>query len=143
MPLVVDASIAAKWFVLEPDSERARDVLAADMLLAAPDLLVAEVANVLWKRERAGHIAAEQVDAALAELPLVFGELAPASALSTRAMRIARTLDHPVYDCLYLALSEVADATLVTDDARLARRVAGTPWEARVVTLAKWTAPAP
>lgn len=143
MQLVVDASIVAKWFVLEPDSERARDVLAADVALMAPDLLVAEVANVLWKRERAGHVTAAQVDAALAELPLVFGELTPSSALAPHAMRIARELDHPVYDCLYLALGDAANATLITDDGRLARRVAGTSWEARVVSLANWTAPAP
>jgi predicted nucleic acid-binding protein len=41
---------------------------------------------------------------------------------------IARDLDHPDYDCFYLALAEQRQATLVTADRRLLNRVRGTQW---------------
>ena len=59
MPLVVDASIAVKWVLPEPDSERARAlILRGD--LTAPDLLRLEVANALWKQARRGAITPER-----------------------------------------------------------------------------------
>jgi predicted nucleic acid-binding protein len=48
---VIDASVAIKWFVDEPDAPLAvtlRDAhIAGENALATPDLLVYEVANVL------------------------------------------------------------------------------------------------
>ena len=52
-----------------------------------------------------------------------------------RAVAIARELDHPVYDCFYLAVSEALDAPLVTADGRLLARVAGTPFSRRTQGL--------
>ena len=45
--------------------------------------------------------------------------LAPLSALLPRAAALALELDHPIYDCFYLALSEARTAPLVADDRRL------------------------
>jgi predicted nucleic acid-binding protein len=47
--LVVDASVAVKWVVEEPRTEEAL-LLRATSRLLAPDLLVAECANILWKK---------------------------------------------------------------------------------------------
>jgi predicted nucleic acid-binding protein len=58
------------------------------------------------------------------------------------AMTIARVLDHPVYDCFYLALAQKEAAALVTADRRLVERVRATPWEGRVVALDAWGATA-
>jgi predicted nucleic acid-binding protein len=44
---VIDASVAVKWVLAEPDSVQALALRQHD--LAAPELLVAECANVLWK----------------------------------------------------------------------------------------------
>jgi predicted nucleic acid-binding protein len=52
---------------------------------------------------------------------------------------IASQLDHPVYDCFYLALAEARDALLVTADRRLLRKLRGTPWVERVVNLADYS----
>jgi len=54
--LVVDASVAAKWLVSEPLSNRALAVLGGSDELIAPDLFLAEVGNILWKKARAGHL---------------------------------------------------------------------------------------
>jgi predicted nucleic acid-binding protein len=41
--------------------------------------------------------------------------------LAQQALELARTLDHPTYDCLYVALALREEATLVTADRRLLR----------------------
>ena len=53
---VIDASVAVKWFVEEPDSPAAHRLLDAhasgEAPLVAPDLLVYEVSNVLLHNSR-------------------------------------------------------------------------------------------
>lgn len=75
MRIVVDASVAVKWFVLEANSEHARRLLDSDATLVAPDLIVAEIATAMWKRQRVGDISPEQATEAVATLPVIFGEL--------------------------------------------------------------------
>ena len=52
--LVVDSSVVVKWFVVEPYSTEARRILndyqAGVLTLLAPDLLYAEVGNIIWKK---------------------------------------------------------------------------------------------
>ena len=110
-------------------------MLAGQDLLIAPDLIVAEVANAGWKAVRAGTLSPEQHDHAAARLPLAFDALIPLGSLAERAVAISRLLDHPAYDCFYLALAEQRAATLVTADQRLLDRLVGTEWRALAVSL--------
>ncbi len=132
---VVDASVAFKWFSAEDGSEQASALLATTELLVAPDLIVAEVCNATWKAVRAGIMRNEQQDHAASRLAAAFDALVPAAPLAPRAVEISRTLDHPVYDCIYLALAEARDTFLVTADRRLLERVKRTEWERRVTDL--------
>jgi predicted nucleic acid-binding protein len=135
--LIVDASVAIKWFKEEHDSRLARSVLLADTL-AAPDLLVAELCNICWRAFRQGLMTGEQVDATARTIRHHIGLLQPMEALAPRAVAIARHLDHPAYDCLYLALAERDLAPMVTADRRFLARIAGTPWAAHVRDLASF-----
>jgi predicted nucleic acid-binding protein len=54
MILVIDASVAVKWFVDEPRRDQTRDVPGRDMDLIAPDLILVEVANALRNKTRNG-----------------------------------------------------------------------------------------
>jgi predicted nucleic acid-binding protein len=54
--LVVDASVAAKWVVVEPLSDRATSLLQADHQLLVPDLFWAEIGNTFWKKARSGDL---------------------------------------------------------------------------------------
>jgi predicted nucleic acid-binding protein len=127
---VVDASVAVKWFIQEPDRPAARRLLEPKSRLIAPDLIVAEVASAMWKRVMAGDGDARQAPLTAASLPRFFARLMPLAPLAARAVEIAAELRHPVYDCFYLALTESEDATLITADRRLIDRLAGSPWEA-------------
>jgi predicted nucleic acid-binding protein len=55
--IVVDASVAVKWFVKEDGHEAALGLLA-HAHLSAPDLVFAETANVLWKKLRRNRLRA-------------------------------------------------------------------------------------
>ena len=115
MTLVVDASVAVKWFIIEPVRPEARRLLDREQRLIAPELLVAEVVNVLWKRVISGAIARSQAADAARELPQMLAELCPLVGLAARALAIADELRHPAYDCFYLALAASARcARLIT-----------------------------
>jgi len=133
--LVVDASVALKWFVEEEGSDAAAALFGRPDPLIAPDLIVAEVCNAGWKAVRLGIMLPDQLDHAAARLAAVLDELVPLAPLAPRAVAISCALDHPVCDCVYLALAETRDARLVTADRRLRRSVEGTTWSARVVGL--------
>ena len=135
MTLVVDASVALKWFVKEDGSQQAATLLAGSDLLIAPDLIVAEVCNAGWKAVRAGTMLQAQHNHAAARLALAFDDLLPLAPLAERAVMLSRALAHPVYDCFYLALAEERTARMVTADRRLLSRVAATPWRRHVVNL--------
>jgi predicted nucleic acid-binding protein len=139
LSLVVDASVALKWFLAdEPDADRALAIVREEPVLAAPDLLVVEVCNAGWRLARLNRISQAQLDDIASALPRFFDPLVGVVALAPRAVSIAGQLDHPVYDCVYLALAELEEAVLVTADTRLLGKVRSTEWEARVVDLGQY-----
>jgi predicted nucleic acid-binding protein len=133
--LVVDCSVAVKWFLEEPGDREALALLRSGKRLVAPELIVAEIVNVLWKRVATGAIELSQAADVPRAIARTFAELWPLTLLATRAFAIATELRHPAYNCFYLALAEAREAQLVTADRRFAARLAGTPWEARTTTL--------
>jgi predicted nucleic acid-binding protein len=134
--LVVDASVAVKWFVEEPGAEAAAALLGAAALLA-PDLIGPECANILWKKFRLGDIPAEQAALAAAELEsAAVVQLVPTRSHLGAALRLAIELGHPAYDCLYLTLAADLALPLVTADDRLLR-LARSADLAQVVPLAE------
>jgi predicted nucleic acid-binding protein len=136
MTLVVDASVALKWFVNEDGSDRAVSLLNSGAPMIAPDWVLAEVCNAAWKSLRRREIDPVQLDQIAIDVAGPFHRLVPLDRLLRRAVTIAGELDHPVYDCLYLALAETEDAPLITADRRLVDTVRGTPLADRVMPLA-------
>lgn len=123
MRLTVDASVVVKWLVSEELTESAKLLRAHRLDLHAPDFLLAEFVNVFWKKSRRREIL--DVTQYLAEAPRLKEDITLHSlpSLIGRAGRIALALDHPVYDCLYLACAEETGSSLVTADKRLANKV--------------------
>ena len=136
--LVVDASVAVKWYLEEPESAKARLLLDAGHVLLAPDLVLSEIANALWKANRSGRVSAEMVGEALAGAPRLFDILVETQSLLVEAAQIAMKLGHPVYDCVDVVASTRLRAPLVTSDAKLVTKLAGTPDASNVVLLADW-----
>jgi predicted nucleic acid-binding protein len=118
MTVVVDTSVAIKWFVKETGRERAIRLLDAPER-HAPDLIVAELGNVAWKKAIRGEVTGEQARFICASIRRYFSVLHRSELLIARAIEIALQLRHPVYDCLYLACAERARVRLVTADEQL------------------------
>jgi predicted nucleic acid-binding protein len=125
MTVVVDASVALKWYVQEEDSESALALLASGERLIAPDLIVAELCNGAWRLIRRGELRREQLAIIARGIPDAFAALYGSAFLAARAAAIALEMDHPVYDCFYLALSEAQNAPLVSADRRLIGKAKG------------------
>lgn len=142
MTLVVDASVALKWFVIEENTPLAVALLAAGERAIAPTLIIAELCNAAWRLWRRSEMARAQVSVVSARAPSLFTALISEIELAKRASEISLALRHPAYDCFYLSLAERENATLVTADRRLVERVRGTPWEGRAIALDTWGAPA-
>ena len=135
MTWVVDASIAVKWVIPEALSDKADRLRADEDEMLAPDLLLIEVANALWKKTASREISPAEADGALSLVSESGINLRPTAPLLPRAMQVARHLSHPVYDCVYLALAETEHASFVTADRRLLRRISARPLPLRVVDL--------
>jgi predicted nucleic acid-binding protein len=125
MTVVVDASVALKWFVRETGREQAVRLLEAPER-HAPDLIVAEVGNAAWKKAMRREVTGEQARFICAAVRRYFGVLHRSEGLIPRAIDIALQLRHPVYDCLYLACAERVGSRLVTADEKLLAHLHGT-----------------
>lgn len=117
--VVVDASVAVKWFLPEPDSEQAVVLLDGKHQLLAPDLLWAEFANIAWKQCQRGGITPEEAAEMVDQLLLVPMQIHASNTLVGQAVRLAIETDRTAYDCLYLALAIREGCPLITADKRL------------------------
>lgn len=129
--LVVDASVAAKWYLPEDGEElsaQARALLDRydrnEVRFVVPDLFYVEIASAFWKAVRSGRVPRSLADQAL-EL-LTQREFATVASLKLidRAFQIAASHNRSVYDSLYVALAVQAETHLVTADERLANALA-------------------
>jgi predicted nucleic acid-binding protein len=119
--LVVDASVAVKWILHEPDSELAVGVALEGHRLRAPIFILIEAANALRKNVSAGQLDAAAAFHAWEELlasPLELDEVG--AELCGAALELALSVGHPAQDCLYLALALRENARVLTDDRKFA-----------------------
>lgn len=122
---VVDASVVLRWFVQDPLTDAA--IAAADRFqLIAPSLLGVEIANALRSQIRFAGLPTER---ALKHLDGLWSAVSGVEdrPLLPAALRLAADRDHPVYDCVYLALAMREGLPLVTGDTKLARKFAEAP----------------
>jgi len=135
MTWVIDASVAVKWVIPEVLSEHAERLREGANDVLAPDLLLVEVANALWRKTAAREISAREAGTALDLVTESGITLRPTGPLVPRAMEMAQRLAHPVHDCVYLALAERERADLVTADHRLLRRLSAGKLDVSAVDL--------
>ncbi len=133
--IVADASVAVKYIFEEEDSALAISILKDSDDVVAPDLIYAECGNVIWKRARRGGLTLERAREALAVVHDLSLQALPLGDLTADAMRISLTLDHPIYDCYYVAAAIQTGHTLVTADKVLAKLARDVGLGERVVLL--------
>ena len=133
MPYVIDASVAIKWVVEEPGTTAALRLRRHRLL--APDLLIAECANILWKKLRRSELSSRVAQVAAGILAQSDIELEPMADLMEQATGFSILLDHAAYDCFYLALADARGCDFVTADEVLQHKVQAARLPIKLVLL--------
>jgi predicted nucleic acid-binding protein len=124
MRYVLDASVAVKWVLPEPDAAKALalrdDCRNGIHQLLAPESFAIEVAHALTRAERRGILQPPQALLRLRNVLSIVPRLFPSLPLLPRAVELSSQARIGVYDCLYVALAEQEHCQLVTADQRLA-----------------------
>ena len=128
---VIDASVAAKWFLPATSETLAAEALdllkryaAGDVRVVVPDLFWAEIGNVLWKAVRLKRMSQRSAESALRVMwQRNFPTVSSYSLLET-AFALASAFDRTMYDALYVALALQSKSELVTADEHLANALA-------------------
>src|SRR5262249_5547541 len=136
---IVDSNIVAKWLLPEAKSDQARALLHPSYKLTAPDLLVPELASVLWKRVTRGELNTAESE----ELLRTFLDrhidvtvrLLPSRLVIKRALQIAFAEGRSIYDSIYLALAVQAHCVLITADDRLVRAIQSKMLKDHIISL--------
>jgi len=136
---VIDASVLVKFFIPEILSEKAEELNArsieGDLRLLAPDLIFAEVGNILWKKHRMKELIrseAEEIVDAIVSLPL---EIETSKALLPFAVDLGLAYGITVYDAIYVSLAKVHETILVTADRKLVEIMGKTDFKKHVAWL--------
>ena len=125
--IVVDATVAAKWYLAEADSAKALALVAdSQEALFAPDWIEVEVASAITRRHRLGGATRAEAAALISDWrhDVDLGRIAlkPWRELLSEATNLALAISHGLVDCLYLACARQLGAHLVTADEKLHRR---------------------
>jgi predicted nucleic acid-binding protein len=122
---VLDCSVAAKWVLPEPDRAPALEwferYASGEVLLIAPDLLLAEFASLVAKRNRRKEISAEQAHQAFRLMTKCAPRLFDMRPHLLRALDLSLQYKLSLWDCVYLALALEHDCPVLTADRRLFR----------------------
>ncbi|TLM68802.1 MAG: type II toxin-antitoxin system VapC family toxin [Actinobacteria bacterium] len=133
--LTLDASALIVRLLREPRAEAVEALAGSGTTLAAPDLLILESANAIWKAARRADLGEAECDELLAEVMSFDVDLHPSAPLAPAALRLAREIGETVYDCLYLVLAIDEDAPLLTADRRLVDKARATGLGEHVVWI--------
>jgi predicted nucleic acid-binding protein len=130
-PFVLDASVAAKWFLPAKYERLTEEALAllgkyvqGEVKFIVPDIFWAELGSAFWKAIRLGRFDKSSALEALRYLKNCDLPVYTAVTLLDTAFAIAITFDRSVYDSLYVALAVHSRAPLITADERLVSSLA-------------------
>ncbi len=128
MNLIIDASVAIKWFIPEPHWQQADKLRRLDTCdFHAPDFLLLELTSVLTKKVHRGELTRDDANVIQQLLPNMPLQLHPWQSLLIDASQIALLTHRAVYDCLYLQLARLLDGRMVTADGKLFRALQDDP----------------
>ena len=129
--IVLDASVAVKWYAIEPFTREALGLLRElHDNITVPDIFISEVIGALVRHANIDKslrsASTESVGrfASLFDDKWILAERTDPRQME-RASQLALDLGHPLKDCIYLALAMELGCDLVTCDARFAAKAKG------------------
>ncbi len=119
---VIDASVAVKWLIQEPFRQEAKRFLNISLDRLSPDLILLECANAMRRKVLLKQITQQEGDTSfelIKEWKQGLMRLIPTPDFLERAYELSKALQqHPIPDCIYLALAEQENVQMVTADRR-------------------------
>ena len=142
---VIDTNVLVKKAIPEDGSDIAAGILDLHtrgvINLIAPDYILTECANVIWKYARRRDMSDADLSGTLQVLRNQGITLTPQGDLLEEALLFAAATGIAVYDALFCVLARREDAELITADLPLINRLAGNGL--RACALHDWTPPTP
>ncbi|WP_293855639.1 type II toxin-antitoxin system VapC family toxin [uncultured Alsobacter sp.] len=135
---VIDANSVLHAFSQGVLRQPGRLVLSSGASFLAPDIFEGECANALTRLVRVRQMQEMAARKALVTIRRVIGVVFATSGLVDRAFDRSLSLNHSVFDCLYLEGARDHGTRLITADERLITKLRGTPDANLVVHLADW-----
>ena len=117
--LVVDASVAIKWFIPEIHSINAIGLLDMPLNFVAPDLIFSEMGNILWKKYRQKDLSLKNATQVLYDFKRTPIDIFSNELLFESTWDIATNYGTTFYDSSYLALAHIKKCLLITADKKL------------------------
>jgi predicted nucleic acid-binding protein len=133
--LVVDSSVVIKWFVPEVHSDDALRYLDPDLERHAPELLLAEVSNILWKKVGRRDLTAAEAEQIAQDIGQADVAIHPMSPLFIPGLRIALATGRTAYDSIYLTLADSLSTRVVTADRRFYNALQGGPYAGLILWI--------
>jgi predicted nucleic acid-binding protein len=136
--IIVDANVAAKWYLPEVGTDAALELMEGPSSLFAPDLIRLEVLASITRCVRTGAAEREETRKRCRDWEIHLGagvvSLVPQDELLEEALELSLEIKHNLQDCLYLAAARRLDASLVTADRKFHERAF--PFDRRISILA-------
>ena len=119
---ILDASVIIKWYYFENESDLEianyihEKVIRDEIIIASPDLMIYEVLNFFIFKLKIPY---SKMADMLSELNDIIFIISTDISIQKKAFEISRKIKNPIYDSVYLALSESLDCPLITADDKL------------------------
>ena len=138
--IVIDANVAAKWYLSEADSPKATALLRASDQLIAPSLIKMEVCAAITRRARGKEIthgeAKDHCEEWFLDLRDGAVRLVLEDDILMRGIELSVKIGHALQDCLYLAVADLHQAQLITADEPFVKKAAS--HYSDIQLLSKW-----
>ena len=139
---VLDTSVLIKFVLPEDHSDAARNIieqhLSSVLEFSAPEYILVEAANVLWKRVTRNHLLPGEAVQALNSLRQIGLMLVPESQLLDDALMFAANTNIAVYDALFCVLAHQQQVPLITADLPLVARLRNSPIQVFTLDQIPW-----
>ena len=117
--LALDASAVVRIIEGSPQAAAFQQAVLEAELVLALERMLPEVSNALWRLQRAVQPKLDGLQQCLSLAAALVDHIEPVRHLQVEALALACHLDHPVDDCLYLAMARREAAVLLMVDQKL------------------------
>lgn len=119
--IILDSSAAVRAVLASDTSDTYFQIISNEKEIASPSLYLSETSNALWKEVRFNGLSINLLPHMMRTLSAMT-TISPDEDYIQDALRIAIDSEHPVYDCLFIAMSRLMDAPVLTADKKLRRK---------------------